>query len=171
VLDASASEGARPGLSLPLAGHASAAPWLYHNRPHSQSRCLCCLRSCTCTIMQDGAEQLVWCKSSCGNNLHKQCFDTWARSKRDSGQEVTCIYCRAVWPQGKGGSTLLLQVSYRVNTGLAAPCVGCACDLLACSGARVCLRQAAFCGRPQCLLCCLVLTSTSCVFAHCRGRS
>jgi hypothetical protein len=39
----------------------------------------------------------VWCKSSCGNNMHKQCFDKWAAAKRGNGQPVTCVYCRAVW--------------------------------------------------------------------------
>lgn len=48
-------------------------------------------------VLQEGAEPLVWCKSSCGNNMHKVCFDQWAKSKRNQGQQVTCVYCRAVW--------------------------------------------------------------------------
>lgn len=55
--------------------------------------------------MQEGAEALVWCKASCGNNAHKQCFDRWAAAKRNNGQQVTCVYCRAPWPdEGAGGS-------------------------------------------------------------------
>ncbi|KAJ5907903.1 hypothetical protein N7495_000585 [Penicillium taxi] len=40
-------------------------------------------------------EKLVWCKASCGNNVHKVCFDQWAATTRKSG--VRCVYCRADW--------------------------------------------------------------------------
>ncbi|EFJ51142.1 hypothetical protein VOLCADRAFT_103541 [Volvox carteri f. nagariensis] len=43
-----------------------------------------------------GAEANTFCMS-CGNNMHKTCFDRWASSKRSSGQVVTCVYCRAAW--------------------------------------------------------------------------
>ncbi|RMD42175.1 hypothetical protein DV735_g2968, partial [Chaetothyriales sp. CBS 134920] len=39
--------------------------------------------------------ELVWCKTSCGNNMHKTCFDQWAASQR--GNTVKCVYCRAPW--------------------------------------------------------------------------
>ncbi|RMZ79141.1 hypothetical protein DV738_g3518, partial [Chaetothyriales sp. CBS 135597] len=39
--------------------------------------------------------ELVWCKTSCGNNMHKTCFDQWAASQR--GTTVKCVYCRAPW--------------------------------------------------------------------------
>lgn len=35
------------------------------------------------------SDQLVWCKFSCGNNLHKGCYVRWA--KRNN----SCVYCRA----------------------------------------------------------------------------
>lgn len=41
--------------------------------------------------------KLVWCKSQCGHNLHKSCFDQWAASQR--GKEVRCVYCRTPWQQ------------------------------------------------------------------------
>lgn len=55
-------------------------------------------------VLQEGKEALVWCKSSCGNNMHKQCFDKWAASRRSSGQEVTCVYCRAPWHDAAVGA-------------------------------------------------------------------
>ena len=44
--------------------------------------------------------ELVWCETSCGNNMHKSCFDQWAASAR--GGTVKCVYCRAPWPVGQG---------------------------------------------------------------------
>ncbi|KAL0477728.1 RING finger and U-box domain-containing protein [Acrasis kona] len=53
-------------------------------------------------------EEIVWCKHSCGNNMHKTCFDMWAKSKQSNGEPVTCVFCRAEWPSAassnpKGG--------------------------------------------------------------------
>ncbi|KAM3515411.1 hypothetical protein MY11210_000973 [Beauveria gryllotalpidicola] len=39
---------------------------------------------------------VVWCRAACGQNLHKTCFDRWARSC--SGR-VTCPLCRSVWEE------------------------------------------------------------------------
>ncbi|XP_024387869.1 uncharacterized protein [Physcomitrium patens] len=41
-------------------------------------------------------EPIIFCKS-CGNNVHRDCFDRWSGSKRSTGGRVTCIYCRADW--------------------------------------------------------------------------
>lgn len=41
-------------------------------------------------------EPVVFCKT-CGNNVHRDCFEKWSRSKRSTGGKVTCIYCRADW--------------------------------------------------------------------------
>jgi hypothetical protein len=40
---------------------------------------------------------LVYCKYSCGNNVHESCFKQWRDTKSDVGQEVTpmgitCIF-------------------------------------------------------------------------------
>ncbi|KAL8812079.1 MAG: hypothetical protein Q9223_007384, partial [Gallowayella weberi] len=29
-------------------------------------------------------EEIVWCKAACGNNIHKDCFDQWARAQQSS---------------------------------------------------------------------------------------
>jgi hypothetical protein len=40
------------------------------------------------------SEEIIWCKGACGNNIHRHCFEQWARSK--PGQ-VKCVYCRTPW--------------------------------------------------------------------------
>lgn len=47
-------------------------------------------------------EALVWCRAACGQNIHKQCFEMWATTKRQGGgnggaNKVTCPYCRSDW--------------------------------------------------------------------------
>jgi len=61
-------------------------------------------------------EDTVFCKAMCGNNIHKECFNQWARIKRQEGSEITCgiplpfgieltvVYCRTRWDDGKGTS-------------------------------------------------------------------
>ena len=39
--------------------------------------------------------ELVWCKSQCGHNMHRSCFNQWAGSQQ--GKEVRCVYCRTPW--------------------------------------------------------------------------
>ncbi|KAK4197128.1 hypothetical protein QBC40DRAFT_342195 [Triangularia verruculosa] len=49
-------------------------------------------------------EEIVWCKAACGQNIHKQCFDMWAATKRGQGRgEVTCPYCRSAWAKESEG--------------------------------------------------------------------
>lgn len=42
-------------------------------------------------------EEIVWCRAACGNNVHKACFDQWARTKMG---HVTCPFCRTPWDYG-----------------------------------------------------------------------
>lgn len=47
-----------------------------------------------------GGEDLVFCRAQCGQNLHKECFEMWARTKRGSharDSAVTCPMCRTPW--------------------------------------------------------------------------
>ena len=41
------------------------------------------------------SESIVYCKAACGNNIHKECFERWAATKR--GGSVTCPFCRTPW--------------------------------------------------------------------------
>ncbi|KAM0280797.1 hypothetical protein ACHAQH_003826 [Verticillium albo-atrum] len=43
----------------------------------------------------ESSEKIVWCRAACAQNIHRDCFETWARTKRQS--EVTCPLCRSVW--------------------------------------------------------------------------
>ena len=43
----------------------------------------------------DKSEEIIWCKAACGNNVHKHCFEQWAKSK--PGKVVKCVYCRTPW--------------------------------------------------------------------------
>jgi hypothetical protein len=56
---------------------------------------------CFCEMEADGkgTEAVVWCRATCGQNIHKGCFETWRAMKmRDYGASgVTCPYCRSVW--------------------------------------------------------------------------
>lgn len=36
-------------------------------------------------------EEIVWCKAACGNNIHKHCFEQWAKSQRRMA-DVKCVY-------------------------------------------------------------------------------
>eukprot|EP00048_Salpingoeca_helianthica_P021353 m.11819 g.11819 ORF g.11819 m.11819 type:complete len:365 (+) comp5873_c0_seq1:129-1223(+) len=45
------------------------------------------------------ADEITWCKSSCGKSVHKGCFTHW--EKAQTGR-VTCVYCRAPWPTAAG---------------------------------------------------------------------
>jgi hypothetical protein len=51
---------------------------------------------CFTSLEEEGTgDSVVWCKNSCGNNIHKVCFETWAKSR--PGDQTTCPFCRAVW--------------------------------------------------------------------------
>ncbi|KAJ6201899.1 RING finger domain-containing protein [Bipolaris maydis] len=42
----------------------------------------------------DAKEDTVFCKTSCGNNIHKVCMQNWVAAARNN---ATCPYCRANW--------------------------------------------------------------------------
>lgn len=53
----------------------------------------------------DKPEDILWCKGACGQNIHRTCFEQWARSK--PGQ-VKCVYCRTAW---KGDENTIENIS------------------------------------------------------------
>ena len=55
----------------------------------------------------DRKNALVWCQGQCGQNIHKQCFNEWAKNQISSGDEVTCPYCRTRWANSEdyGGNS------------------------------------------------------------------
>ena len=55
-----------------------------------------------CPICYDELEDkeaIVYCKSSCGNNVHKDCMTKWMAISRG---KATCPYCRAKWAEDTG---------------------------------------------------------------------
>lgn len=57
---------------------------------------------CFSEMEKDKPSKIVWCRAACGQNIHKECFEMWAKTKRRqdgaaTGKEVTCPYCRSVW--------------------------------------------------------------------------
>jgi RING finger family protein/SWIM zinc finger len=58
-------------------------------------------------------DNIVWCQAACGNNIHKHCFETWAKTKR--GSDVTCPLCRSVW-QGDQDIVKRIQKNRPVNS-------------------------------------------------------
>lgn len=60
------------------------------NRKPTDGECPICYMD-----LDEEHNKLVWCKAQCGHNLHKSCFDQWAKSQ--AGQEVRCVYCRTPW--------------------------------------------------------------------------
>ncbi|KAM0706439.1 hypothetical protein Q7P35_005766 [Cladosporium inversicolor] len=61
------------------------------NRKPVEGECPIC-----CNDFEPGSsETIVYCKTACGNNIHKDCFAQWAATKR--GQTITCPFCRSPW--------------------------------------------------------------------------
>jgi hypothetical protein len=78
------------------------------NRKNLEGECpICCV-----DFEPDNPEEVVYCKASCGNNVHKDCFKQWAATKR--GGEVTCPFCRAPW-QGDDDALKEIKGKGRMN--------------------------------------------------------
>ena len=52
---------------------------------------------CVCYDVMNEDENLVFCKFSCGRNLHTECMERWVKHKQSSGQDVSCPFCRTSW--------------------------------------------------------------------------
>jgi len=50
---------------------------------------------CYESLKNCSSESLVYCKYSCGNSLHKSCFEKWSESREN--KPILCIYCRSIW--------------------------------------------------------------------------
>jgi hypothetical protein len=59
----------------------------------------------------DKTEEIIWCKGACGNNIHRHCFEQWAKTKLG---EARCVYCRAPW-KGDEESIKRIAKAGRVN--------------------------------------------------------
>ncbi len=50
---------------------------------------------CPICLEDLGDEPLLWCKTQCGNSVHRSCFMKWCEKK--SRGQATCVLCRAQW--------------------------------------------------------------------------
>jgi hypothetical protein len=72
---------------------------------------------------------ILWCKEACGNNIHRSCFEQWAKTKSGKNQisstiagldtdiwtgQVKCVYCRTPW-KGDEDSVKRISKSGMVN--------------------------------------------------------
>jgi hypothetical protein len=49
--------------------------------------------------LQPGTDNIVYCKASCGNNVHRDCMQKWIAISKG---KATCPYCRATWAAEEG---------------------------------------------------------------------
>lgn len=81
------------------------------NRKPLEGECPIC---CVDFEPENEKEQVVYCKAACGNNVHKECFDQWAATKR--GGPVPCPYCRTPWENSNdAGDVKKVATNGRVN--------------------------------------------------------
>ena len=79
------------------------------NRKPMEGECPIC---CVDFEPDNGSEEVVYCKAACGNNVHKECFEQWAATKKAGS--VTCPFCRTPW-QGDEDALKKVARSGKVN--------------------------------------------------------
>lgn len=67
-----------------------------------------------CFTPFEGPEDTVYCRATCGQNIHKECFGMWAATKRQRGARdaITCPMCRSPW---QGDEDMVKKIR---NTGV-----------------------------------------------------
>ena len=98
---------------------------------------------CFSDLEPGSGEAIVWCRAACGQNMHAECFQTWARTRGGSG-DVTCPMCRSIWEGdgAKGGD--VDRSKGRVSEGYVN-----VADQLGISGVRDTSSYSEWFGRPR----------------------
>lgn len=52
-----------------------------------------------CCVEMMKSDELVYCKYSCGNNIHQKCADEWHQMQKNQDIEPSCVFCRSMWKQ------------------------------------------------------------------------
>lgn len=68
-----------------------------------------------CFMPFEADDATVYCRAQCGQNIHKECFEMWAATKRQSRgarDQVTCPMCRTPW---QGDDEIIKKIR---NTGV-----------------------------------------------------
>ena len=42
----------------------------------------------------------MWC-TTCGSNVHEQCFGKWVEQRKKAGADPVCVFCRSAWAVNK----------------------------------------------------------------------
>lgn len=71
--------------SAPAPASSEASTSSPSNRKEVSGDCPICF-----TEFESETEDIVWCRAACGNNLHQNCFEQWAKSQ--AGKEIRCVY-------------------------------------------------------------------------------
>jgi hypothetical protein len=66
------------------------------NRKPIEGECPICY-----TDFEPAKEPIVYCKTGCGNNVHRDCMQSWMTAKAG---KATCPYCRAQWAEEDTGA-------------------------------------------------------------------
>ncbi|CBX91372.1 hypothetical protein LEMA_P068800.1 [Plenodomus lingam JN3] len=88
------------GPDILLSATAESAPPQPCTRPHVHRRpieeeCPICYDSALLSTCEPS--ELVWCRSGCGQSIHKSCFEAWRTQCETNGRDLTCSTCRANW--------------------------------------------------------------------------
>ncbi|KAL8785350.1 MAG: hypothetical protein Q9213_003415 [Squamulea squamosa] len=62
-------------------------------------------------------EEIIYCKAACGNNIHKDCFEQWARAQTSGAGGVKCVYCRTPWQRDEGDFKHLVKEGKKGGEG------------------------------------------------------
>ncbi|KAI0130400.1 SWIM zinc finger protein [Xylariales sp. AK1849] len=68
-----------------------------------------------CFMPFEDSDTTVYCRATCGQNIHKECFEMWAATKRqdrNGRDQVTCPMCRTPW---QGDDDMVKKIK---NTGV-----------------------------------------------------
>lgn len=82
------------------------------NRKPLEGDCPVCVME-----FEPATEDIVWCRASCGQNIHKQCFEQWASSKAGQGT-VRCVYCRAEWQGDEKSVDSIKRIAKNITAGV-----------------------------------------------------
>ncbi|TVY80483.1 hypothetical protein LSUE1_G004461 [Lachnellula suecica] len=85
----------REDLAYQLAFFTTELAEIFAKGPPSSQSSEALLRPPTQVESENARGEIIWCKAACGQNIHRQCFQQWAKAK--PGQTVRCVYCRTPW--------------------------------------------------------------------------
>lgn len=55
--------------------------------------------------LDPSGEDVTFCRAACGQNMHRDCFNTWAQTKGYK-EKATCPMCRSTWQDESAGEKI-----------------------------------------------------------------